>query len=201
MGKLRNEEAQARRQLALAAPRADRPGVLTSVITEEGIAVVKGQTLARVADFSSFRVDASVSDVHAKRLVVGQPATVALGSGERLEGSIAAVNPTVVNGVMTVAIALTDKSSPLLKSNLRVDVEIVTARHAQTLRIKRGPFSTGEGTQDVFVAGADRAVRRPVTFGISSVEYFEVTSGLMPGDEVIVSDMRDYQRLAQIRLK
>jgi len=28
-----------------------------------------------------------------------------------------------------------------------------------------------------------------------------VTAGLAPGDEVIVSDMRDYQRLSQIRLK
>jgi HlyD family secretion protein len=200
IGKLRNEEAQARRQLVLAAPRADRAGVLTWVVTEEGIAVTKGQMLARVADFSSFRVDANVSDVHAKRLIVGHPVTVTIGE-EHLEGTIAAINPTVVNGAITVAVGLRDRSSPLLKSNLRVDVEIVAARKAQTLRVKRGPFVTGEGTQDVFVVRGARAIRQPVTFGISSVEYFEVTSGLTPGDEVIVSDMREYQRLAQIRLK
>lgn len=200
IAKLRGEETEARRQLALASPRADRAGVLTWVITEEGVSVTKGQALARVADFASFRVDASVSDVHGKRLVVGQPATVRIGE-ERLAGEVAAINPTVSNGVITVAIALAERSSPLLRSNLRVDVEIVTARQPQTLRVRRGPFSTGEGTQPVFVVRGARAERQAVAFGIASADYFEVTSGLMAGDEVIVSDMRDYVRLERIRLE
>lgn len=200
IAKLRGEETEARRQLALASPRADRAGVLTWVLTEEGVSVTKGQTLARVADFASFRVDASVSDVHGKRLVVGQPATVRIGE-ERLAGQVAAINPTVSNGVITVAIALAERSSPLLRSNLRVDVEIVTARQPQTLRVRRGPFSTGEGTQPVFVVRGSRAERQAVTFGIASADHFEVTGGLMAGDEVIVSDMRDYTRLERIRLE
>ena len=200
IGKLRTQEAEARRQLDLASPRADRPGVLTWVVTQEGASVVKGAPLARVADFSSFRVDASVSDVYAKRLSVGQPVTVRVGS-DVLEGSVGSVEPTVVNGVITVAVALAQPSSPLLRSNLRVDVEIVTARRPQTLRVRRGPFASGEGTQPVFVVRGDRAIREMATFGLSSVEYYEVTAGLTPGDEVIVSDMRDYQRLSYIRLK
>ena len=200
IGQLRGEEAEARRQLDLAAPRAGRAGVLTWVITEEGAAVTKGQVLARVADFSSFRVDAGVSDVHAKRLQSGQPVVVRIGD-ERLEGTVAEINPTVVNGLITVAVALAEPSSPLLRSNLRVDVEIVTARRPQTLRVRRGPFASGEGTQQVFVVRGARAERQAVTFGINGAEFFEVTDGLMPGDEVIISDMRDYSRLARIRLE
>src|SRR5690606_11968313 len=131
--KLEKEAAEARRQLELAAARTSRPGVLTWVVAEEGSAVTKGQALARVADYTTFRVDASVSDVHARRLAVGQPAIVRLGD-DRLEGQVAAVNPTVVNGVMTVAIALADRSRPGLRSNLRVDVEIVIARRPDTDR-------------------------------------------------------------------
>lgn len=197
--KLEKEAAEARRQLDLAAARTSRPGVLTWVVTEEGSAVTKGQVLARVADYTTFRVDASVSDVHARRLAVGQPAIVRLGD-DRLAGQVAAVNPTVVNGVMTVAIALADRSRPGLRSNLRVDVEIVTARRPDTLRVRRGAFATGEGTQPVFVVRGDRAMKRLVTFGLTSVEYFEVTDGLQPGDEVVISDMRDYERLSSIRL-
>jgi HlyD family secretion protein len=200
IAKLRGEETEARRQLELASPRAGRGGVLTWVVTEEGAAVAKGQVLARVADFSSFRVDAGVSDVHAKRLLRGQPVVVRIGD-ERLQGAVAEINPTVVNGLITVAVALAEPSSPLLRSNLRVDVEIVTARKPQTLRVQRGPFSTGEGTQPVFVVRGRRAERQDVTFGISGAEYFEVTGGLMPGDEVVVSDMRDYIRLERVRLE
>ncbi len=198
-GKLHKDAVEAGRQLELAAPRAGRAGVLTWVISEEGVAVTKGQTLARVADFSTFRVDASVSDVHAKRLAIGQPVIVKLGD-DVVDGQVAAVNPTVVNGVITVAIALNEASRPGLRSNLRVDVEIVTARKPQTLRVRRGPFATGEGTQDVFVVRGDRAVKQKATFGLSSVDFFEITDGLHSGDEVVISDMRDYLRLSAIRL-
>ena len=34
-----------------------------------------------------------------------------------------------------------------------------------------------------------------MSFGIASVDYFEITDGLMPGDEVVISDMREYARL------
>jgi hypothetical protein len=47
----------------------------------------------------------------------------------------------------------------------------------------------------------DRAERVPVTFGISSVDYFEIREGLSQGDEVIVSDMREYTRLSRIRIE
>jgi len=200
IGKLRKEEAEAARQLTLASPRAGRDGVLTWVVTEEGAAVTKGQPLARVADFSSFRVDASISDVYARQLRVGLPAVVVAGE-QRFDGSVAEVNPTVTNGVMTVVIALQDRSNPTLRSNLRTDVEIVTARKADATRVRRGPFATGEGGAEVFVVRGDRAVKVPVTFGLSSQTYFEVTSGLTPGDEVIVSDMRDYLRLGEVRLR
>lgn len=200
IGKLRKDEAEARRQLDLASPRASRPGVLTWVIGEEGAAVGKGEVLARVADFTSFRVDASVSDVHAGRVTVGQAAVVRINN-ETLEGTVRSINPTIANGVMTVAIGLAQPSSPLLRQNLRVDVSIVTARKPRTLRLRRGPFSTGEGSQEVFVIRGGRAVKAPVTFGLTGFDYYEVTSGLMAGDEVIISDMRDYQRLSQIRIR
>jgi HlyD family secretion protein len=200
MGKLRKDEVEARRQLDLASPRAGRPGVLTWVVSEEGASVAKGAVLARVADFTSFRVDASVSDVHAGRVTVGQAAVVRINN-DTLEGTVRSINPTIANGVMTVAIGLTQASSPLLRQNLRVDVSIVTARKPRTLRVHRGPFSTGEGSQEIFVIRGGRAVKTPVTFGLTGFEYYEVTNGLMAGDEVIISDMRDYQRLSQIRIR
>ncbi len=53
---------------ALATPTADRHGVVTWTLTEEGAAVRKGDIVARVADLSAFRVDASVGQAQAARL-------------------------------------------------------------------------------------------------------------------------------------
>ena len=144
MTKLRREEAEARRLLDLAAIRADRDGVLTWTLTQDGALIRKGEVVARLADFRSFRVDAQVSDVQGPRLAVGQPAIVKLGDAT-LEGTLSVINPAVVNGTITVTIGLKEQAHPLLRPNLRVDVQLVTdrrrqhaAREARAVRHRRG---------------------------------------------------------------
>jgi len=200
MSKLQQDQREARRLLDLATPRADRDGVLTWALTEEGVAIRKGDVIARIADLKSFRVDATVSDVHARRLSAGLPVTVKVDD-DTLEGTISRVLPTIQNGAITLHVALKDPSSPLLRSNLRVDVGIVTARKPRVVRIKRGPFATGEGVQQVFVIRGNRAVRTPVELGLSSFDQFEVVRGLVPGDEAVISDMSDYTRLKEVRIR
>jgi HlyD family secretion protein len=200
MSKLHQEQREARRLLDLATPRADRAGVLTWALTQEGVAIRKGDVIARVADLGSFRVEATVSDVHAGRLAAGLPVTVKVND-DTLEGTVAAVLPTIQNGAMTVQITLKDPSSALLRSNLRVDVGIVTASKPRVVRIRRGPFATSVGVQQVFVIRGDRAVRTPVELGLASFDQFEIVRGLVPGDEAIISDMNDYTRLQEVRIR
>jgi HlyD family secretion protein len=200
MSKLHQEQREARRLLDLATPRADRAGVLTWALSQEGVAIRKGDVIARLADLGSFRVEATVSDVHARRLAAGLPVTVKVND-DTLEGTVAAVLPTIQNGAMTLQVALKDPSSALLRSNLRVDVGIVTASKPRVVRIRRGPFASGEGVQQVFVIRGDRAVRTPVELGLSSFDQFEVVRGLVPGDEAIISDMNDYTRLKEVRIR
>jgi HlyD family secretion protein len=200
MKTLEQERAEARRQLELATTKSDRKGVLTWVVGEEGATVQKGAVLARIADLSTFRVEATVSDVHANRVSVGQPVQVKIND-EHLPGSVARINPAVTNGVITLFVALDDKSNSLLRSNLRVDVLVATERKDRALRIKRGPFASGDGLRDVFVIRGDAAVKTPVRFGIASFEHFEVVQGLLEGDEVIISDMADFLHVKEIKLK
>lgn len=200
MAKLRNEAAQARRTLDLASPRADREGVLTWALTQEGVSIRKGDVLARIADLRSFRVDATVSDVHARRVVAGLPVVVKVGD-DTLQGTVSTVLPTIQNGIMTLHVALATPSSPLLRSNMRVDVFIVTERKVRAVRIRRGPFATSAGVQTVFVIRGDRAARTPVQLGLASFDQYEVISGLLPGDEAIISDMSDYARLREVRIR
>jgi HlyD family secretion protein len=200
MATLRNEREEAQRQLDLAAPKSDRKGVLTWALTVEGATIRKGEVVARIADLGSFRVDATVSDVHARRLAAGLPVQVKVGD-DTLDGTIAIVLPTIQNGIITLQVALADKSSRLLRSNMRVDVLVITGRKPKVLRIKRGPFADGEGGRQVFVVRGDRAIRTPVELGLAGYDDFEVVQGLHEGDEVIISDMRDYAHLKDIRIR
>jgi HlyD family secretion protein len=200
MNTLQKERIEAQRQLELATTKSDRDGVLTWVVNEEGATIQKGAVLARIADLNSFRVDATVSDIHAGKLVVGIPVSVKVND-EYLQGAVSNILPTIKDGIITATIALKDKASALLKSNLRVDVLIITDRKDKVLRIKKGPAISAEGVREVFVIRGDTAVKTPVKIGIASFDSYEVIEGLIEGDEVIISDMTDYLHMKEAKLK
>lgn len=197
----RGERDEAARQLELAATKADRNGVLTWVVPQEGVTIGKGEMLAKIADLNAFRVEATVSDVHASRLAAGLPVNVKIDDETNLAGTIASVLPAIQNGIVTFLVALKDKTSPRLRANLRVDVYVVTAAKEKTLRVKRGPFVTGEGEHEVFVIRDGAAVRTPVRIGLVGFDYFEVMAGLQEGEEVIISDMRDFIHMKEVKIR
>ena len=96
--------------------------------------------------------------------------------------------------------ALTQASHASLRPSLRTDVLVVTDRKPRALRLKRGPFADNIA-RGVFVVRGDRAFRVPATLGLSGIDDVEVTSGLSDGDEVIISDMRDYAHLSEVKVK
>jgi HlyD family secretion protein len=198
-GSLDKEAAQARRLLDLSTTKSDRDGVLTWVISQEGALVRRGDVIARIADLTSFRVDASVSDVHAGRLRTGMPALVRINDLD-LEGTVSEVLPTIENGVLHFTVALAKPSHAGLRSSLRTDVLVVTERKARAVRVKRGPFADNDARQ-AFVIRGDRAVRVPIQLGLSGADDVELLAGVAEGDEMIISDMKDYMHLSEVKIK
>lgn len=197
---LRKERDEARRQLELATTRSDRAGVVTWVVPQEGATIRMGEVIARIADLDSFRVEATVSDVHSSHLAPGLPVRVMI-DGRPLPGRLANVFPTIENGAVKFAVDLDDARHPKLRNNLRVDVLVVTASRASTLRVPKGPFSRGGTLEPVFVIREDHAVRRSVRLGVSGYDHIEVLEGLSEGEDVILSDMSDYEHLEQVSVK
>jgi HlyD family secretion protein len=198
-GSLDKEAAQARRLLDLSTTKSDRDGVLTWVLSQEGALVRRGDVIARIADLTSFRVDATVSDIHAGRLRTGMTAVVRVNDLD-LQGTVTDIFPTVENGVLRFTVALADASHAGLRPSLRTDVLVITDRKAHALRIKRGPFADNVARQ-AFVIRGNRAVRIPIQVGLSGVDDLELLSGVSEGDELIISDMKDYLHLSEVRIK
>jgi HlyD family secretion protein len=191
---------RARELLDRTSVTSERAGIVTWVVTSEGAAAAEGEAVARVADLSAYRVDATLSDVLARRLTVGLPAVVRSGE-TRLPGRVHKILPTVQNGIVTFEVHLDEPDHPILRPNLRVDVHAVTEQRPDALCLRRGPLLNVDGRDHVFVVRGEKAVRTPVTIGLSNFERYEITDGLAEGDEVIISDMSDHRNSKEVKLR
>jgi HlyD family secretion protein len=198
------QAGQARRQLELGTTRSDRDGVVTWVLSQEGSLVRRGEVVARIADLSAFRVDATVSDVHAARIRAGAAVKVtvnATANAVTIDGTISDVQPTVEGGIIRFTVALTEPSHAALRPSLGVDVLVVTDHRARALKVRQGTFPEIQGVTNVYVVRNGRVYRTPVTFGLRGFDEVEVVAGLSDGDEIVISDMRDYAHLQELEVQ
>jgi HlyD family secretion protein len=195
-----NKISEVRRQIALAEGRAGRDGIVTFVNADIGSSVNQGDVIARVANLSSFKVEASISDIHAGTLKNAGTVRLRIGK-EILSGRIGSISPAVRNGIISFNVVPDDKSHPLLRPNLRADVFVVTSYQDNVVRVKNGPFYDGLVDQSVFVVEGERAVRKTVDIGATNFDYVAVEGEIVPGDEVIISDMKKFRHMDEVEIE
>lgn len=180
--------------------KAQRSGVLTWLNDRIGLPVNPGETLARLADLGFFKVMGSISDIYADKIKIGQRAIVTVND-QPLSGTINNIRPTVENNIITFEVQLDQSNHEALRPNMKVEVYIILASKSETLRIANGPAFNGKAKQKLFLLQDGRAIQKEVQMGLSSFEYVEVLSELRLGDEIIISDMKQYEHLSEITIK
>lgn len=197
---LDKQRADQARRVDMSTVTATLDGVVTSLVHDAGAFVQENQVLATIAADDAFRVEATVSDFYGPALRAGQRARISSSTSE-FTGTLNRILPTADSSALVLFIELDDPAAPAFHTNLRVDVEIVTAEKADVLKVRRGPALESAGIAQVYVIEGDRAIRRPVRLGISERREIEIVDGLAVGDEVIISDTSAFERLAEVRIE
>lgn len=197
---LRKERDESQRQLTLAMMRADRDGVVTAMVDDAGTTLRRGDVVARIADLSAYRVDASISDLHASEIAAGMPVRVRVDEATTLRGQVSSIEPRIENGIMKFHVALNEPGEAKLRNNLRVDVFVVTGHRDGVLRVQRGALGTAD-REDVYVLRGSNLVRTPVRWGLAGEQYIEPLDALHDGDQIAISNMNDYQGVKELRLR
>jgi len=197
---LEKELVREEKRLDRCRPRPSEDGVLTWVVPRVGTAIRRGDELARVANLRSFRVEATLSDVHAAKLSVGQVTRIRVGE-ELINGRVTQVRPTVQDGLVTCEVSLEQSGHANLRHNLRVDVHIVTEQKNSALIVQRGSFPIVDGKETVYLVREGEAIRTPVRFGITNFQHYEILEGLEVGDEIILSDMSEHVHMKEIMVR
>jgi HlyD family secretion protein len=194
-----NDLNELQRKLQLANVIATRKGVITYVNKNIGANIHEGETLARIADLGSFKVQGSISDNSLDELHTGIPVIIRINDNQ-LRGHVTNVSPSIQNSIISFDIQLDDRSSKLLRPNMKVDVFLVTATHNKVMRVANGPAFKGSNLQDIFVVNKGKAERRTVHIGLANFDYVEIKDGVKPGDVVITSDMSEFKNSKEITI-
>ena len=195
-----NDLKELQRKLDLANVVATRAGVITYVNKNIGANIHEGETLARIADLGSFRIQGSISDNSADQLHSGLPVIVRIND-DQLRGHVSNVSPSVQNSIISFDVQLDDRASKLLRPNMKVDVFLVTATHNKIMRVANGPAFKGPSVQDIFVLNNGKAERRMVHIGLTNFDYVEIRDGVKPDDVIITSDMSEYKNSKEVTVK
>jgi len=182
--------------------RAGITGVLQLVPVEEGQNVAVGTNVARVADPRKLKAEIKIAETQAKDVVVGQKATIDTRNGV-VTGHVSREDPSVVNGTVTVDVAIDEALPPGARADLSVDGTIELENLRDVLFVGRPVHGQADSTISLFKITPDgsEASRVNVKLGRISVTTIEIVSGLQVGDKVILSDMSQWDNVDRIRLK
>jgi HlyD family secretion protein len=177
-------------------------GMLQVVPVEQGQRVSVGTNLARVAVPDRLKAVIRVPETQAKDVLIGQTATVDTRNGI-VNGKVSRIDPAAQNGTVTVDVALEGALPAGARPDLTVDGTIELERLTDIVFVSRPAQAQPNGTVGLFKLDPDGvgATRVKVGLGRSSVSTIEVTSGLVPGDQVVLSDTSAWDAYDRIRLK
>jgi HlyD family secretion protein len=191
-----------RTQLDALQVRAGTDGVLQQISVEVGQQVSPGTNLARVADPHKLKAELKIPETQAKDIQIGQQAQVDTRNGI-VRGHVKRIDPAVQSGTVTVDVAL-DETLPLgARPDLSVDGTVELEMLRNIIFVGRPAFGQEKNTITLFrlQKNSSEANRIQVKLGRSSVNNIEILDGLQPGDQVILSDMSQYDAYDRVRVQ
>jgi HlyD family secretion protein len=182
--------------------RAGTDGVLQELALQPGQSVAAGTLLAKVARPDRLMAEVRIPETQAKDVRVGQKATVDTRNGV-IPGKVARIDPAAVQGTVRVDITLTGPLPDGARPDLNVEGTIEIERLANVLYVGRPTFGQPESTVGLFKIDPESgiATRVSVKLGRSSVKSVEIVAGLNEGDQVILTDMSQWDQVDRVRLK
>ncbi len=169
---------------------------------QAGQQIAAGVNLARISNPVRLKAQVKIAETQTRDIAIGQSASIDTRNGI-IPGHVSRVDPASENGTVTVDVALDGPLPRGARPDLSVDGTIQLDRLEDALFVGRPVNGQAESTISLFkvIEGGKGAVRVPVKLGRSSVSSIEILDGLRVGDQVILSDMSQYDRHDQVRLK
>lgn len=170
---------------------APQSGVVNQLKIREGFYVKPGDTLMSIAALDEVWVEAEVFARQAGQVQAGLAVSMRLDyfPAERWQGKVDYIYPMLDDSTRTLRIRLRfNNKDRRLKPNMFASVEISTMDNGPVLLLPREALiRTGQQDRVVLALGEGRFKSVAVSVGAADDDFFEVLSGLKPGERVVSS--------------
>jgi HlyD family secretion protein len=175
-------------ELAVVAPF---DGLVATVEVQDRDAVQQNAPLLTVVDLSQFEIEVRIPDSYAGEVAPGVPAVIE-DAGRSYPGTLTAVSPEITDSQIAGTVKFTGALPAGLRQSQRVAVRLVLDRRPDVLKVPRGPFLDSSGGRQVYVLADGLATLRQIRTGASSVGEVEIVDGLRQGEQVVLSDIQQF---------
>jgi len=186
-GQLQSAEAQ----LGYSEVRSPIAGVVADRPVNPGEMAAAGMPLLTVLDISRVVARVSVPQGQATAIKLGQMAAITVtGGSEMLEGTVTVVSPATDPSTTTLQVWITvDNPGERLKPGTAVHASILTDTIHNAALVPASAILPGEegGTAVLTVDSNSVAHQRPVVVGVRYGDKVQITNGVRPGEEVVIS--------------
>jgi HlyD family secretion protein len=185
---------------------APRDGQLTSLDAEIGQSKAPGAPLGQLDVLDGYKVRLSDVDEHyINRVFTGQTGTFTLGQGNdtTYKLKITKVYTQVTNGRFQVDMNFVGRVPKGLRKGQTLQITLALSDETTAILVPKGGFYQQTGGNWIFKLSEDGKVayRTEIQLGRQNTDYYEVLSGLKPGDKVVTSSYENYGNMQELVLK
>ena len=136
-------------------------GDLSWVIDQPGASVSEGQQIARVADFSSYKLKGNISNAWAGRVVSGQEVDIR-NQDKDLKGTIENIMPAITQGMMECIIRIDKGDITNLRPSQQLEIRVIISKKDKVLRLPNGPYYKDRGYKEMYIVRGNKAYRTKI---------------------------------------
>ena len=177
-------------------------GQLTSLDSEIGQSINKGDRLGQIDVLSGFKVRADIDEHYISRIYTGQTGTFSFNNNN-YNLVIKKVYTQVSNGRFQVDMQFKEEIPQGIRRGQSLQIRLALSDEKQAILIPKGGFFQQTGGNWIFKLEEDGklAYKVDIQLGSQNTEYYEVLQGLSPGDKVITSSYDNYGDKQELILK
>ena len=177
-------------------------GQLTSFDSEIGQNITPGNRIGQIDVLSGFKVRADIDEHYISRIFTGQTGTFTF-AGKEYKLRIKKVFTQVTNGRFQVDMEFIGEEPKGIRRGQTLQIVLALSDESVAILLPKGGFYQQTGGNWIFkVSGnGNIAYRVDIQLNRQNTEYYEVTSGLQPGDKVVTSSYENYGNMQELVLK